>query len=516
MANNLTLTLTAGQIINMYIDTTGILAQEAKEKTLAARDITIENANYVSQQVAIITDLTGTATSSANASVNAAQESIAAKNLSVGASGTATSAAADAVQAKTDAEAARDTTISAKNDAVTAKTDAQTAKTATESARDIAVTAKEDTLAAKEIVLTAEGNAQTYATNAGESATDAAGSASQANLSAVQSADIAKMYRQKGTPYTPGEIVYGALNLAKGFVLWCKTGGTTSPSDIATWGAVNADTTDGTVVWTTKSAGDLLPVLYVTANTTLLVSQMPSYVNCTGTATYTVTMPTPATANGGTFVVRNANSVAITLATPAGSFLGPHGSATTSLSLPPGVIVELYTGGSNWVVTTWEDNPTITGTSPITVTTDVNNNKTIAHGTSGIAAGTYNGLTVTALGHVTGFTQPTTFVGNFTENVQALGTILANTTINCALGSIVTATVGASLTFTFTAGATTSTARVLTLILTGASSYTIAWPTNVKWDSGSAPTLSALDMLTFITTNNGTTWIGSVNGGDIA
>jgi len=64
----------------MYIDTTGILAQEAKEKTLAARDITIENANYVSQQVAIITDLTGTATSSANASVNAAQESIAAKN----------------------------------------------------------------------------------------------------------------------------------------------------------------------------------------------------------------------------------------------------------------------------------------------------------------------------------------------------------------------------------------------------------------------------------------------------
>ena len=235
--------------------------------------------------------------------------------------------------------------------------------------------------------------------------------ATESAVSAVQAADIAKMYRQKNTPYTAGDIVYGALNLAKGFVLYCKTGGTTSASDITTWGAVNADTTDGAVVWTTKNAGDLLPVLYVTANTTLLVSQMPSYVNCTGTVPYTVTMPTPSTANGGTFVVRNANSVAITLATPAGTFLGPHGSATTSLSLPPGVIVELYTGGSNWVVTTWEDNPTTTGTAPITVTTDANNNKTISHAVSGIAAGTYNGLTVTALGHATAFTQPTTLSG---------------------------------------------------------------------------------------------------------
>jgi len=75
--------------------------------------------------------------------------------------------------------------------------------------------------------------------------------ATESAVSAVQAADIAKMYRQKNTPYTAGDIVYGALNLAKGFVLYCKTGGTTSASDITTWGAVNADTTDGAVVWTT-------------------------------------------------------------------------------------------------------------------------------------------------------------------------------------------------------------------------------------------------------------------------
>jgi hypothetical protein len=44
----------------------------------------------------------------------------------------------------------------------------------------------------------------------------------------------------------------------------------------------------------------------------------------------------------------------------------------------------------------------------------------------------------------------------------------------------------------------------------------VAWPVSVKWASGSAPTLTSTntkkDVLNFVTTDNGTTWLGFVGG----
>lgn len=109
-----------------------------------------------------------------------------------------------------------------------------------------------------------------------------------------------------------------------------------------------------------------------------------------------------------------------------------------------------------------------------------------------------------------------TVTGNFTETQQALGTISTATTINCASGSIVTATLGAAISIGITASASASTCRVCTLLLTNGGAYTITWNSAIKWAGGTAPTLTAsgVDIITFLTVDNGATWRGALNGAD--
>lgn len=104
--------------------------------------------------------------------------------------------------------------------------------------------------------------------------------------------------------------------------------------------------------------------------------------------------------------------------------------------------------------------------------------------------------------------------GNFIENTQQLGTLTGTTTINCANGSIVIATLGAAIAINLSAGASTSTCRVCTLILTNGGSYVITWSNAIKWSEGLAPTLTAngVDILSFMTKDNGITWYGTMNG----
>lgn len=60
-----------------------------------------------------------------------------------------------------------------------------------------------------------------------------------------------------------------------------------------------------------------------------------------------------------------------------------------------------------------------------------------------------------------------------------------------------------------------------TLILkqNGSGGHTFNWPASLRWASGNAPTLTtaanAVDILTFITTDAGTTWYGFLAGGDM-
>jgi hypothetical protein len=63
----------------------------------------------------------------------------------------------------------------------------------------------------------------------------------------------------------------------------------------------------------------------------------------------------------------------------------------------------------------------------------------------------------------------------------------------------------------------TNTAQGFTLILTAdGTARTISWPASVKWPSGTGPTLTStnnkVDILSFLSPDNGTTWYGFTGG----
>lgn len=84
---------------------------------------------------------------------------------------------------------------------------------------------------------------------------------------------------------------------------------------------------------------------------------------------------------------------------------------------------------------------------------------------------------------------------------------VAASDIDLSAGNYFTKTLAANTTFTFSNAL--SNANSFTLRLSGADAWTVAWPASVtKWKGGAAPTLTAEDLLVFITEDAGTSWIG--------
>ena len=104
---------------------------------------------------------------------------------------------------------------------------------------------------------------------------------------------------------------------------------------------------------------------------------------------------------------------------------------------------------------------------------------------------------------------------NVTEALNDLGSIGGGTQdIDFTIANVVKGTVDTSTTtFTFSNVPSTGVSS-LTLILTNGGSQTVNWPASVTWGGGTAPTLTAagIDVLTFITTDGGTTFYGMTGG----
>jgi hypothetical protein len=100
------------------------------------------------------------------------------------------------------------------------------------------------------------------------------------------------------------------------------------------------------------------------------------------------------------------------------------------------------------------------------------------------------------------------------EKVKDWGTLSAATTLAASDGNIHTFTVGAAITLTLNANCLTGFCRTLTLVITNGGAYTVTWPASVKWAGGAAPTFSAagVDVVTLLTVDGGTTWLGAANG----
>ena len=110
-------------------------------------------------------------------------------------------------------------------------------------------------------------------------------------------------------------------------------------------------------------------------------------------------------------------------------------------------------------------------------------------------------------------------IKDYGEAVSVLGDLGGGTDdINLESGNVVTATVSTGeQTFTFSNPPASGTAGSFTLILTNGGSQTVNWPASVDWGRGNAPTLTAsgVDVLCFITTDGGTTWLGFAAGLDV-
>ena len=98
----------------------------------------------------------------------------------------------------------------------------------------------------------------------------------------------------------------------------------------------------------------------------------------------------------------------------------------------------------------------------------------------------------------------------------------ATYTIDLENGNVFEITLTADCTFTFSNPPVSGKAGSFTLVLKqdGTGGWAPTWPASVDWAGGSAPTLtstaSAVDILTFLTTDGGTTWYGFLAGLDFS
>jgi len=103
-------------------------------------------------------------------------------------------------------------------------------------------------------------------------------------------------------------------------------------------------------------------------------------------------------------------------------------------------------------------------------------------------------------------------------NATATGTV----SLDLNDGNIHEVTLTGNTTFTFDNPVASGKASNLTITLSQDShgSHTTTWPSSIKWVGGTAPTLtttaSAVDVLTFYTMDNGTTWYGFLSGADMS
>ena len=98
--------------------------------------------------------------------------------------------------------------------------------------------------------------------------------------------------------------------------------------------------------------------------------------------------------------------------------------------------------------------------------------------------------------------------GGVAMNVVTLAT--SSNTVNVALANYFISTPAGTSTWIFT-GVPVSRDSSFVLQLANGGSYTVTWPSSVRWPANTAPTLSTngVDILIFSTVNTGTTWRGS-------
>lgn len=107
---------------------------------------------------------------------------------------------------------------------------------------------------------------------------------------------------------------------------------------------------------------------------------------------------------------------------------------------------------------------------------------------------------------------------NYTETTTSPAISGNALTINQALGSLFSVALNQNVTsLTLSNPATTGKLGAFTLVFTAdGTARTVTWPASIKWSGGTAPTLTSTngksDVLTFITVDGGTSYLGFISG----
>ena len=103
---------------------------------------------------------------------------------------------------------------------------------------------------------------------------------------------------------------------------------------------------------------------------------------------------------------------------------------------------------------------------------------------------------------------------DYSEHVNAIGTITGNTAVNFENGNVQTVTVNGNCEFSFTNPPASGKAGTITLVITNGGSATVTFASAIKWPSDVAPSLtsSGVDVLSFLTTDGGSNIFGFVGG----
>ena len=107
------------------------------------------------------------------------------------------------------------------------------------------------------------------------------------------------------------------------------------------------------------------------------------------------------------------------------------------------------------------------------------------------------------------------------EKINTQATASGAVTLDLVNGNVFDLTLTGNVTGLTVANLTASRSNTFTLILRQDStgSRTVAWMSGVKWASGTAPTISTgaskVDVLTFLSVNGGTNWLGFTAGLDM-
>ena len=200
-------------------------------------------------------------------------------------------------------------------------------------------------------------------------------------------------------------------------------------------------------------------------------------------------------------------------------------------------VADTVLGGTGASTSAWTGSPTLSGTVTATtfagavtgnVTGDLTGNVTgnVTGDLTGAVTGAASDNLLLAGGTMAGVidhndlgvTKP--LLKDYSETINVIAATSVTTAIDVSLGNVVDMTLDNSPTLTFTNPAPTGTGGSFTLVLRqdASGSRTVTWPGSVRWAGASAPTLtttaSRVDILTFVTMDEGTKWYGFVAAQD--